>query len=321
MLTSQQNDSSMQPDTVAVVVTYNPSLDGLQRLLSAVSAQVAAVLVIDNGSAQAQSIQRLVSQLPNGSFNALPKNMGIAYAQNVGIREAHKRRAAYVLTLDQDSVPTSGMVRTLAEVLAGSRSEEPIAAVGPLLRDESTQLPLPFFSYRDGHKKRITPAEGAQSLDIEFLVSSGTLLSMDALARVGLMREELFIGYVDVEWCLRARSLGYRILACCATTMNHNLGERRVKIGRWVIPMHSPWRHFHLMRSGIYMQRLPHVDKTWKRADRRQLARSFVLFSLAGLPRLEEFTSMCRGVSAGLRIPIGYAPALTLQDQESATAG
>jgi rhamnosyltransferase len=242
----------------------------------------------------------MVRTFSNAEFTSLQLNMGIAYAQNVGIGIAHTHRVDYVLTLDQDSVPGPAMVEKISAVFNQANGSERIAAVGPLLLDESTQLALPFFSFRTGRKQRITPSVGGDILNVECLVSSGTLLNMGAIAEVGLMREELFISYVDVEWCLRARSHGFQVLGCCAATMTHNLGERRLKIGRYLIPLHSPLRHYYVFRSGIYMQRLSYVSAAWKRADRRQLARSFILFSFVGLPKLQEFTSMCRGLKDGL---------------------
>ncbi|WP_375450212.1 glycosyltransferase [uncultured Devosia sp.] len=41
---------------------------------------------------------------------ALDENKGIAKAQNIGIAHAQERRVEYILLLDQDSVPSNGMV-------------------------------------------------------------------------------------------------------------------------------------------------------------------------------------------------------------------
>jgi rhamnosyltransferase len=40
---------------------------------------------------------------------------------------------------------------------------------------------------------------------------------------VGGMNDSLFIDYVDIEWCLRAKNLGYEILGCYRALMNHYL--------------------------------------------------------------------------------------------------
>jgi len=314
----QEQDAKSVDETrriIAVVVTYNPCLEKVCALLDAVFTQVFKVIVVDNGSHEVEKIRCLVNQFSDAEFIGLPSNMGIAYAQNVGIRLTYERKADYVLTLDQDSLPEPGMVKKLYAVFDQVQGSERIAAVGPLLLDESTSLALPFFSYRNGRKQRITPTVGSEILNVECLVSSGTLLAMGAIVEVGLMREELFISYVDVEWCLRARSHGFQVLGCCAATMTHNLGERRLKIGRYLIPLHSPLRHYYVFRSGIYMQRLSHVSTTWKRADRRQLARSFILFSIVGLPKFQEITSMFRGLKDGLLMSIQAAVRLQTTEQ------
>lgn len=306
----QEEDAKSVNDAqkiMAVVVTYNPCLEKVRGLLAVVITQVFKVLIIDNGSNGVEKIQCLVSKFSGAEFIGLSSNMGIAYAQNVGIRIAKNYNADYVLTLDQDSLPSTDLVRILVATFDSARDGNRIAAVGPLLLDESTRLPLPFFSYQYGKKLRIEPKEGPDLIDVEFLVSSGTMLAMTALVEVGLMREELFISYVDVEWCLRARFHGFQVLGCCAATMLHNLGERRLKIGRYLIPLHSPLRHYYVFRSGIYMQRLSNVSTDWKRADRRQLARSFILFGIVGLPSFQEFTSMCRGLKDGLSMNIQEA--------------
>lgn len=288
----------------AVVVTFNPSLDGLERLLDAVTSQVDRVFVVDNGSANAFAINELGKTRSQMTFTALGQNFGIGRAQNVGFRLARVLGASFVLTLDQDSVPSEGMVRHLVSVHTSQSYGAQIAAVGPMLKDESSRQALPFFSYAEGRKTRITPTDSLGVMEVGFLVSSGTVIAMRALESIGLMREELFIAYVDVEFCLRARAAGFRILACCSASMDHNLGDKRFRIGRWMIPLHSPSRHFHLMRSGIYMQKLATVPAIWKQADRRQLIRSFLLFSLAGLPRLQEFSAMTRGLLAGFRLKV-----------------
>lgn len=304
-------NQSVEARIAAVIVTYRPCLDDLKRLLSAISCQVNAIFVIDNGSPAVCTIDSIVKTVPNAKFISLPENKGIAFAQNIGINASHEQGMKFVLTLDQDSVPMPNMVRTLILAFDKESSSGRVGAVGPMLIDETTRLPLPFFSYAQGHKQRITPEFGLTNHEIEFLVSSGTLLSMKALEEIGIMREELFISYVDVEWCLRAKNQGFRIFGICATSMDHNLGERRIRLGRFVIPLHSPLRHFYLLRSGIYMQRLPYIKDLWKTSDRKQLLRSFLVFSLAGLPKPFEFTAMVRGINAGLRMNLRPVPILS----------
>jgi len=296
--------SANRRSVAAVVVTYEPCIDKLQRLLRAIATQVEHVLVIDNGSSNFGLI-RSMSTLSSGVLCiSLEQNFGIAYAQNVGIRSARDLGVSFVITLDQDSWPSAGVVARLAAVFDCDNGSTSIAAVGPLLKDEDSRLALPFFSYSNGYKNRVTPTEGSGIFEVDFLVSSGTLIAMAALEKIGLMREELFIAYVDVEFGLRARSAGFRILACCDAHMYHSLGDHRLRLGRWIVPMHSPLRHFYLMRGAVYMQKLQTVPNAWKRADRVQMLRSFLFFSFVGLPRFYEFAAMIRGIIAGAKLAV-----------------
>src|SRR5659263_368215 len=119
---------------VAVVVTYGPDLEATSRLLQALAAQVAHVIVVDNGSpAESVSALRGVLAASGGDLVALMENTGIASAQNVGIARARSAGASHVLLSDQDSVPAPDMVAQLLHAIgravdAGHR----VGAVGPL---------------------------------------------------------------------------------------------------------------------------------------------------------------------------------------------
>lgn len=307
----------MADDKVAaVIVTHNPCLAQLQRLLHAVSCQLDFVIVVDNSSENVNQVQQLDDENPKVIYTYLSDNFGIGYAQNVGIRRAHYLGAAFVLTLDQDSLPSEGMVSRLKYEFAGSVSSTRIAAVGPLLKDETTQIFLPFFTYSSGRKKRISPDGNSGVFDVGFLVSSGSMISMAAFKEIGLMREELFMSYVDVEFGLRARSAGFRILACCETSMVHNLGDRQLRLGPWIVAVHSSFRQYHFMRGGIYMQKLDNVPSSWKRGDRIQMAKRFILFSILGLPHLREMRAMVRGLLAGIKLAVEPPKALEAPDAE-----
>ena len=61
------------------------------------------------------------------------------------------------------------------------------------------------------------------------------------------MEEALFIDQVDTEWCLRARSMGYRVFGACGAILEHRLGEAyyRIWFGRWrQLPRHKPFRYY-----------------------------------------------------------------------------
>lgn len=80
-----------------------------------------------------------------------------------------------------------------------------IGAIGPVFYDSRTGTKYPFILLKGMRAKKVFP-RGNVPLKVSFLINSGMLVPVSTLKDVGLMKEELFIDYVDIEWCLRAAS-------------------------------------------------------------------------------------------------------------------
>jgi len=75
--------------TAAVVVLYHPELSLLARLLESVLSQVDALIVVDNTpNPSAQFTELFAKYRDQVTYIPLGDNMGIATAQNVGIRKS-----------------------------------------------------------------------------------------------------------------------------------------------------------------------------------------------------------------------------------------
>ena len=115
----------------AVVITYQPNLEGLGVLLERLAGQVDTVLIIDNGSDNAQAIAQRVKQHAFARFTGASENRGLGWAHNEGLRTALAHNADAVLLLDQDSLPRPGMVAALVHALDQQRrAGVRVAAVG-----------------------------------------------------------------------------------------------------------------------------------------------------------------------------------------------
>lgn len=240
----------MKRSVISVIVTYQPECAALAALIDAVRPQIAQVIVVDNtpGGFPCRSDPRV-------ELIGLGRNIGLAAAQNVGIRRALELGCDFVLLLDQDSMPGPRMVAALLDAYDNLVQRDiPVAAVGPRLVDARTQVSQPVLQ---AHRLRMRFAhfdQGTEVLRTEFLVSSGCLLPRRALEQVGLMDETLFIDQVDVEWELRARAQGLKLFAAGTAELKHNLGEgdRRIWFLRFhQMPVHPPLRNYYLFRNSI----------------------------------------------------------------------
>ena len=291
----------MTQDIVSVTVTHNPELNFLRRQLSLLSGQGVLTIVVDNNS-----------NIDVGSWGhgllmfadhviPLSENMGIAYAHNVGINFARQRCAKYVLLMDQDSLPHTDMVSKLIDCtekycLAG----EKVAAVGPRYFDSRQKNPPPFLSIRGFRLHRFTCEEHISSVPVDYLISSGSLISIRTLDAVGGMRDDLFIDYVDIEWGLRAQYHGYQSYGVCDARMEHSLGDNPIRFFGRHIPIHSPLRHYYQFRNAVLLYRCRWLPLNWKIVDGFRLVLRYGFYTLFARPRFEHWRMMTLGMLHGL---------------------
>ena len=232
----------------AVLVTYHPDAD-LPRRLARILNETGAVVVVDNGSGAAAVA--MLERLPFGPSVSVilnPRNLGVASALNIGIRRAIELGYAWALLLDQDSVPDEGMVEALIAVRAAFPDPSRLAVVGAAFRDVHRagegDAPIP-----------IGAADAAQPwIEVQTVITSGSLIGLAQHARIGPFREELFIDYVDAEYCFRARRLGYRVIQTREPLMAHAIGAS-TRHGRKWTSNHSPDRRYYIARNDTVMLR------------------------------------------------------------------
>ena len=281
-------------ETCAVVVTYNPDMQSLLSMLNGAISQVDQILVIDNSTSV--DLKKNLSQLPV-KLTTLGTNMGIAYAQNIGIELARKLDAKYILFLDQDSLLNKDMVFELHGALSQLSDA---AAVGPVYLSEH-QKENAIFSTTVGFKRVFqTCCIEHPIVQTDALISSGSLIPMSVLNQVGAMREGLFIDYVDTEWGLRAKALGFNSYAVFRAKMHHALGNTAIKFAGRNMIVHSPLRRYYQFRNAILLYKMSHIPMAWKLIDARRLFLRFFFYSITNAPRWSNFKMMSLGLWHGI---------------------
>ncbi|MEO7404784.1 MAG: glycosyltransferase family 2 protein, partial [Burkholderiales bacterium] len=217
-----------------------------------------------------------------------------------GIVEARSRGATHVLLLDQDSMASPTMVKALASALDKlNEGASRIAAVGPRYVDRATGHASSFVRFGPIESKNVAGGSAAgEIVRADFLISSGSLISIATLDVVGPMEDALFVDHIDTEWCLRAAQKGYQSFGVCDATMEHELGDggRRVWLGRWRrVAYHSPLRHYYIFRNSALLHRRPYAPRRWRRNDRVRLFLIAIYFGMFGPERRAQATMMVRG--------------------------
>lgn len=297
---------STPTNIAAIVVAYYPDLQALERLLSALRGQVGSVVIVDNGLDG--SFRRWFDERVGGNevLIALGDNIGVAAAQNKGIDWAMRHDMTYVILFDQDSIPEPDMVSQLLwairkKTALGIR----VAAVGPRYYDERNRRRPSFIRVSGFKAVKGACNKSGEIIESDIVISSGCLIPLAALRKVGGPLNDLFIDQVDIEWCLRAKSHGYQTFVVCDAVMRHLLGEEpKILFGRKLLH-HSPLRHYYIFRNAVWLLFKAYIPLGWKLLFIRTLCLRFGFYILLVSPRLGYFKMMALGVWHGLRSRMG----------------
>ena len=117
---------------------------------------------------------------------------------------------------------------------------------------------------------------------------------------IGLMCEELFIDFVDIEWCLRARRHSYEVVAINKVMIDHHIGDYSVQFMKHSYPIHSPLRMYYYFRNAMYLYRLPEIEWNWRLVDSSRNLFRFMFYMLFVKDRPTYLKYIIKGYYHGL---------------------
>jgi rhamnosyltransferase len=285
-------DAPAADNVVAVIVTLRPDADVVGHVHTLTELGLRTV-VVDNGSGpDGATLLDSIAGPPSVEVIRNATNRGIAAALNQGARFAMESGAAWLLTMDQDAAPSPEILRIAAETFGAYPAKDRIAVIGSA-------------SVADAARTRAARVRGADAgrswSDVRWAITAGSFVSLAAFRAVGEFRDDLFVDYVDIEFCLRARRSGYRILMSAAPAMTHEVGAPALRrLGpRTVAPTHhSAVRRYYITRNRLI------VWRSYLRTEPRFVARD-ILASQKELLKLLLFETdrpaKLRAILAGLR--------------------
>jgi len=183
------------------------------------------LLVVDNGSGD----RSLRDSFANLDWIEAPCNLGFAGGANLGVRRALDAGASRVLVLNNDALVEPDCLGILESAV-----EQPgVGLAGPAIvsardpaRLESTGIayaPLTGRMRLSGWGQPL-PAVGSPAHPVDALSGCALMIRREVFDRVGLLPEEYFFGFEDLDFCLRARKAGFNILCPPAARVLHQGG-------------------------------------------------------------------------------------------------
>ncbi|MFN0290507.1 rhamnosyltransferase [Pedobacter helvus] len=237
----------------AVIVTYNPIIENLTHLCDDLNREGVYVILVDNSEQTALSCFHSNLNIEIINLNG---NFGIANAQNSGIRYALEKSADVIVFFDQDSGIEKGFVSNL---LSPIKNNNPIV-LAPVFYDEQQGFEYPSFRFNKFNLlNKVYSNNSVKPYEVDVVISSGSAATIAVFEKAGLMDEDFFIDFVDIEWSIRCRKNEIPIYVVPQAKMIHSIGEKSIDIGIMRGFIHSSYRSYYKLRNPFLLLRKSHV--------------------------------------------------------------
>jgi len=272
----------MRPDLSIVIVSYNTRemlRDCLNALPAGAQGLTTEVFVVDNNSPDG-SIEMVQKEFPSAICIANRDNAGFTKANNQALKLA---QGEFVVILNPDTETELRSMTTLVNFL---REHPDTVAVGPKLLNTDGSLqhngrrfPTPYREFL-GHSGLANWNRVKFDREMEYGREDFNLLAeVDQVSgacmmvpkrvmdEVGMLSEDFYMYYEEVEWCWRIRQAGYKVYYVPnARVVHHWMGSVR--------------QASHAMTARMFKSALTYYQKTG--TPRQRLAiRGVIVMGLA----------------------------------------
>lgn len=219
---------------VSIVITNAFSADDLKECLNSlkdVTYSNFEIIVVDYGTPNIESII-IPKKHPTIKLIALDRDPGPSAMHNLGVQYSSPH-SKYIIFLDSDTVVDPNFIEPLVRL---TESDETIGAIQAkiLLYFDPSKLNTIgdmanylAVGWPDGYGEFNKRDE--ESREISFASAAGMLVRKDAFLRVGRFDEKYFIYADDLDFGLRLRVAGYRIISCPKSIVYHKYRFLRSK--------------------------------------------------------------------------------------------
>lgn len=233
----------------AIIVTYNSEKE-IQHVLSSLirfGDLISEIIVIDNNSND-KTPDLIDKENSHVKLFRNTKNIGFAKAVNQGIRLSNE--SSNILLLNPDTVIYKNTIQNLiacsiklnAGVVGGKASREDKKTIhGTFVRKpdfltvafDYTNLrkliPKDYFHKRHYYLDKPFPKK---AIEVDAVSGAFMLINREVVNSIGMFDEKFFMYLEDIDFCLRAKKRGYKVIFCPNSTIMHKGGASSKNIDK-----------------------------------------------------------------------------------------
>ncbi|MCJ7792778.1 MAG: glycosyltransferase family 2 protein [Candidatus Marinimicrobia bacterium] len=217
-----------------VILNFNGGKNIVECLKSLKNEEVKLV-VVDNNSSD-NSVEVIRKNFPKVKIIRNNKNLGFSQGNNAGILYALERNADFIMLLNQDCVAKNNFLYFLLK----NKSD----VVGPAI--EFKRGKKLYYDYggrvnwligRTTHQESTVYLNNYQNCNklnldsgnVDFISGCAMMVKRSVFEKIGLLDEKFFLYFEDVDFCLRAKKVGFRINVEPKSIVFHKLTEGKKK--------------------------------------------------------------------------------------------
>ncbi|MEM2002758.1 MAG: glycosyltransferase family 2 protein [Candidatus Methanomethylicaceae archaeon] len=241
-----------------IVLNYNNYIDTRQCIESLQKSlyPVEKIVLVDNASSDG-SLERFYADYLQDNKVYIIKNeynLGFARGANVGIQFALDLGADFIFLLNNDAIIDQECIKKLC---AAMEEDERVGLAGPRIfyycDPEKIWQGGGYFSlWKTGivspEKNKLVINSSEKAKEVTFLTGCAMLVKRQVFEKIGLFDEDFFFYGEDVDFCLRARRAGFKLIYVPEAKAWHKIED----IAR---NRTSPFVMYHLSRSHLLVLR------------------------------------------------------------------
>ncbi|VBB45114.1 conserved hypothetical protein [uncultured Paludibacter sp.] len=222
---------------LGIVSVFYPDLSDLERNIKSYLSELDYLILWDNTPASATELTRLTEKLnnPKIEIRTTGKNEYLAYPFNECIKWAKENSFTHILTMDQDSFFEEKDFSRFISDVANNSDDNKI---------------MIYTSCNDEKEKTINTNE-IKFQEVELAITSGSIYKMEVFDKIGYFREDYLIYMIDIEFSMRVRKNGYKIVRFPHIILNHQSGYASKNNLGFLINNYSAQSTYYIIRNVI----------------------------------------------------------------------
>jgi len=226
-----------EPFVWILILNYNKWQDTIECInsIKKTTYKNYRILIVDNAS-QNNSLAILNKELSDIEIVGIKENTGYTGGNNCGIKIIMKRKADYILILNNDTIVEKDFLWPLVNCMEINKNAG--AACGTILtehnRKEIWYASGKIIKWRGlathtnkGKEFELSKYAQVQCSKTGFITGCMMLLRTSFLPEIGLLNEEMFLYLDDIEYSIRIKSKGYELFYVPQSIIYHKvLGEK-----------------------------------------------------------------------------------------------